>query len=121
MYEEGKTSKELEDLSRAISEAITKSEHVRKALANFAREKLGTDNTCLVLMLRVRSTGIQVDEVREAYGKGVPAKSSSTGAQHIDGRKLTPLEIAFEEHCIQHFDEQAWLKRLKIKTEEGKE
>ncbi|HLC27256.1 MAG TPA: hypothetical protein VJM80_10850 [bacterium] len=121
MYEEGKTSKELEDLSRAISEAITKSEQVKKALANFTREKQGTENSGLVLMLRVRNTGIQVDEVREVYGKGAPAKSSSANAQYIDGRKLTPLEIAFEEHCVQRFDEQAWLRRLKIKTEEGRD
>lgn len=119
MYEEGKTSKEIEELSRAISEAITKSDHVKRALTNLTRERQSVQNTRLVMMLRVRDTDISVDEVRQVFAKGVPARPVASGAQYIDGKKLSPLEIAFEEHCIQHFDEHAWLKKLKIRGEDA--
>ena len=35
--------------------------------------------------------------------------------EYIDGEKLTPNEIAFEEFCRKNFDEEKWLKENRLK------
>tara|TARA_Y100000294_G_C8452328_1_gene295187 strand:- start:11 stop:379 length:369 start_codon:yes stop_codon:yes gene_type:complete len=35
--------------------------------------------------------------------------------EYIDGEKLSPSEIAFEEFCRKNFDEAKWMKENKIK------
>ena len=41
------------------------------------------------------------------------------GAQVIDGKVLTPNEMAFEEHCAILFDDDKWLKLQGLKWDIG--
>jgi hypothetical protein len=36
------------------------------------------------------------------------------GLPIIDGRTLTENEVAFEEHCAEHFDLARWMKKARI-------
>ena len=42
-------------------------------------------------------------------GKSYDDNDLSSGMAVIDGHNLSPNEIAFEEHCMDRFDEDAWL------------
>lgn len=117
--------KEMDELSRAIVEALVKSDEVRTAMTRAAKKEDVCEGSFLVLMLKVKnlaqSMGVDVtrpcdmscDEKMELDLKGVEnAKPEDDIPPHSeDGRKLTQGEIAFREYMSSRFNEDGWLKK----------
>lgn len=109
--------KDIEKLSRAITEAVMTSEKVKK----IAEEIQKKDNICpesfmvLVLKLQILTDTLEVD-VDEMPEKNLkksrrPRKKSSGMAQYIDGQQLSSKEVKFQEFANERFDAQEWLKK----------
>ncbi len=110
--------REMDELSRAIVEALVKSDEVRTAMTRAARKEDVCEGSFLVLMLKVKnlaqSMGVDVtrpcdmscDEKMELDSEGVgDAKPEDDIPAHSeDGRKLTQGEIAFREYMSSRFN-----------------
>ena len=109
--------KDIERLSRAITEAVMTSEKVKKIAAEIQKK----DDICpesfmvLVLKLQILTDTLEVDvnEMPEKNRKKSrrPRKKSSGMAQYIDGQQLSSKEVKFQEFASERFDAQEWLKK----------
>lgn len=104
-------SEELERLSRAIINAIVKSEDVQKALALLYEEEPVCNEGLMVLMIRMRALTDAAEELRDVTRH---LKNGDRKRQFIDGRELSPQEAAFQEYCAEKFDEEKWLKDIRV-------
>lgn len=114
MYNGDKSPKEIEELSKAIINAIMNSEKVKRSLLNLHRQSLMSPESFLALILKMQD----LIEVVERSDKKRPRKSNNTETQSwpqiIDGQKMDPKEIAFLHYCQEKFDEKEWLKKLRL-------
>lgn len=116
MFDREKLPPELEELSKAIVKAIRDSEEVKRALGNLDRKKILHSKSFLAFVLSMQSLGEPGDPPKEtSKGKRRRGRKSEALAQYIDGKRLSPNEVAFQEYCIQLFNEHAWLRGLGLK------
>ncbi|MDH5509374.1 MAG: hypothetical protein OEZ32_03365 [Nitrospinota bacterium] len=117
----------MEFLSRAIVDAITKSPEVRQAIKKLAEEDESYSRSFMVLMLKVRnlaeSLGVKITSAREDMGgeemfdlnfmeRKRGAEPEITDLSHyVDGRKESPREIEFREFESTRFNEEEWLRK----------
>lgn len=111
--------RDYEKLSKAITEAVLNSEKVKKIVADIQKREEICPQSFMVLVLKLQTLTEGFDvEVEE----GVPekpkkktvrrqGKKKGAGEQYIDGRPLSPKEIAFEEYVSKHFDTEEWLRK----------
>ena len=126
--DEKNNEKDMEILTRAIVDAITKSRDVREAIRRLSE----TDEVCsksfMVLMLKVRSLaetmGLDFPNAcsHEPEKLSPPAKEKKRGEARqaalkkimgglVDGKKLTQREMEFCEYMADNFDSGEWLKK----------
>lgn len=113
------TPKEFEELSKVISEVISSSTKVTDVINKLTKEHKINADSFLVLVFKMQSLNDSEDTSFETDGgeerlPGFPLKLS----QCIDGKKLTPNEIAFQEFCVRTFKEEDWLKKLGLTFKE---
>ncbi len=102
--------KKLEKLSRAITEAILRSNDVRNILLNLQKEDLIGSKSFLMLVMRVDGLADLVESIQRKKGKSDSRKSSKKGNdQYIDGKKLSRSEVEFYEYLAKNFDQAEWL------------
>jgi len=105
--------KEFEELSEAISRVISNSKEVMRIVRKLHKEDKISPESFLVLVFKMESLDTHEEEEDEKDKKRVPLTRLSLSRSHcIDGKKLTPNEIAFQEYSIRTFNEKEWLKRL---------
>ena len=117
--------KELKELSQSIVEALAANEEVMSHLTDLKERGVIDPTTLLGLALKVdellQISGVAFthdadhhdQETKELTGEveeAVMAQEESDAT--IDGRKLSPQEVAFQEWAASQFDEKSWLKDL---------
>ncbi len=119
-----KREKELKELSQVIVDALTRNDEVMGLLADLKDRKIIDSSTLLGLALKINDlleiSGATIDQIgqnsSERSMKTEPAKhtnqdDSKDVKEVVDGRELTPLEIAFERWASEKFDEKKWLRK----------
>ena len=109
---------EFEKLSKAITEAVMTSEKIRKIVEEIQKKDEICPQSFMVLVLKMQvltdSLELKVeknDNPEKPAAKRGGRKRSAKKAQYIDGRKLSKLEIDFEEFANKRFDSENWLKK----------
>jgi hypothetical protein len=105
--------KEFEELSEAISRVIADSEEVMRIVQKLHKENKISPESFLVLVFKMESLDTHEEEEDEKDKKRIPLTRLSLNYSHcVDGKKLTPNEIAFQEYSVRTFKEKKWLKKL---------
>lgn len=107
---------DFEELSQAITDAIAKSQEVKKVLNKIKNQNLLNMNTFLALLLKIetgRGERFEIEEKKVIKKRKHPFSSKST--QYIDGVELSDREVAFEEYCAKKFNQSKWLKKWRLK------
>ncbi|MFV1950841.1 MAG: hypothetical protein ACC630_02615 [Nitrospinota bacterium] len=110
---ESEREKNIERLSRVITEAIIRSEEVKKVLADIQDQDIIYPESFMILVIRMQSLVDIIEELQEnldAKENGTE-KHNHTAPQYIDGKELTDKEIAFEEYCLERFNGEEWLQK----------
>jgi hypothetical protein len=104
---------DIERLSKAIVDAIVSSKEVKSILSRLIEKDVMVDKGFMILMIKIQA----LSELADLTGKDNRAKRPSrkkSPKQYIDGRELTPGEMAFLDYCAKKFDEKEWLKKIGI-------
>ncbi|MDH5637686.1 MAG: hypothetical protein OEZ04_04285 [Nitrospinota bacterium] len=117
----------MEFLSRAIVDAITKSPEVRQAIKKLAEEDESYSRSFMVLMLKVRnlaeSLGVKIAGPGDDMGGDemfdLNFMERKQGAEpeitdlsnYVDGRKESPKEIEFRKFESTRFNQEEWLRK----------
>ena len=113
---EHEPEQDFEKLSKAITEAVMSSPKVRKIVEEIQKKTSICPQSFMVLVLKmeVLADTLELDVEEASVEKKKPKrgrkKSTKNPPQKIDGKKLTPNEIAFEEYARERFDAEKWLK-----------
>ena len=109
---------EFEKLSRAITEAVTTSEKVRKIVEEIQKKDAICPQSFMVLVLKMQvlteslELGVeQGNTTKKSTTKRRGRKKTSEKSQYIDGHKLSKYEVDFEEFLNKRFDSDSWLKK----------
>ena len=109
---------EFEKLSRAITEAVTTSEKVRKIVEEIQKKDAICPQSFMVLVLKMQvlteSLELSVEQdntTKKSTTKRRGRKKTSEKSQYIDGHKLSKREVDFEEFLNKRFDSESWLKK----------
>jgi hypothetical protein len=117
----------MENLSKAIVEAILASEDVKQALEKLNATDDVTGKNFMVFMVSLDSLSDARKLEMEAKSAGLipempkpkrrkPVKKSET-PELIDGQLISPNEKKFHDFIAEKFDSESWLKRLRLKLE----
>lgn len=114
--------KDFEPLYKKIFETLVSSPSVKKELLNLLHKGKLSPQTVFVMMAKTDDMLQAIMQKGEETGlKGnaapkIPAVRLLTEKkeQYIDGRKLSPCEVEFEEYCTNRFNEEEWLKQIGI-------
>ena len=124
--------KEYESLNDAILQAITGSKEVQNILARLKEEENLDHMAVLNLFLSLDELFEMISEKRNSSvtyklepvesqqpqeeEKAIERSSSSKSrANKIDGKLLTLNETLFQNYCQGKFNEEAWLKKARIR------
>lgn len=119
MFEKNIPDKDLEKLSRAITEAILNSKDIQKILEEIRKKDLVLPSTIMVMILKLdalwnvsegmNSEGYNSDinDLKELFNK----EKKKDKKQLIDGKELNPNDLAFQEYLDKRFNEEDWLKK----------
>ena len=116
MGESSSEDREFEKLSRAITEAVISSPKVKKIVEEISKKTSICPQSFMVLVLKMEVLASELDlEVEDASVENKKPrrgrkKSGKNQIQQIDGKPLTPNELAFEEYVNQRFDDEKWLR-----------
>tara|TARA_B100000686_G_C16805020_1_gene989287 strand:+ start:812 stop:1180 length:369 start_codon:yes stop_codon:yes gene_type:complete len=117
MNESNSSNRDFEKLSKAITEAVMSSGKVKKIVEEISKKASICPQSFMVLVLKMEVLAdafeldieeASVETKKPKRGRKKPDKSRS---QQIDGRSLTPNELAFEEYVNQRFDDKEWLRK----------
>lgn len=125
--EDKNNEKDMEILTRAIVDAITKSRDVREAMRRLTESDEVCAKSFMVLMLKVRSLAETMgldfpSSCSHDPEKSPPVKEKKKAdsrqdsfkklmACYVDGKQLTPREMEFCEYLATKFDSDEWLKK----------
>lgn len=119
MFEEDPEEK-FKDLIKAVTEAIKSSEKVKEILYILYQEKAISPKAILAIFLKMQVSFLENEvnkERRKKNNRSIDDIKVSSYPQTVDGRLMTPKEVAFEDYFRERFDEKKWLKQLGIKFE----
>ncbi len=117
--------KEYEKLNEAIMKAIITSDEIKDLLQDYQSKDMIQHMAVLNLVLSLEELSEVILSNCETYDlecvddketrRPVKSKSNDTGKKYfVDGKNLSQNEILFERFCQGKFDEQAWLKKIKV-------
>jgi hypothetical protein len=92
--------RDFEKLSKAITEAVMRSEKVRKIVTEIQKNDHICPQSFMVLVLKM-----------DALTDSDKVEIEDDLSENIDGHKLTQNEIKFQEYTKDQFDTENWLKR----------
>ena len=126
-WSDASLDKEYEKLNEAIMKAIITSDEIKDLLQDYKSKDMIKHMAVLNLVLSLEELSEVILTNCETYDlecvddneTSVPAKNNvpKTGKKYfIDGENLSQNEILFERFCQGKFDEQAWLKKIKVKN-----
>lgn len=107
---------DYQELSQAITEAVINSEEVQKALGKFQRKKKIKAKGLLILALSLEDLETACSPTSR---KKVKPIMTTIREQFIDGKRLTPKEIAFQEFLTEKFNERKWLREHSLLWEDS--
>ncbi len=108
--------RDFEKLSKAITEAVMKSEKVRKIVSELsAKDKVCLESfMVLVLSLQTLTDSLSPEKPDDMVEKKplqrLKKKKTNNPSQYIDGNRLSKNEIEFQEFLNRDFDSDAWLR-----------
>ena len=115
--------REFDALYKKIFDTIVRSPEVKdELLALLKRGKL-TSQTVFVLMARmddllqtIMKMEVEAAEatIQKTEMERRPRLLPTIKSQYIDGKKLSPTEVQFEEYCRRDFDEEDWLREIGV-------
>lgn len=114
MFERNIPDKELEKLSKAITDAILNSKNVKKIIKEIREKDLILSNTLMVIVLKIEALSNisnNLNDVMKNLKNSSNKKEKKAIGQFIDGKELKPCEIAFQEFLVEKFDTKKWLKK----------
>lgn len=117
MSDSNDSERDFEKLSRAITEAVMRSEKVRKLVEEIQKKENICPQSFMVLVLSMQSLSGAMDNTSEESDtekkppKRARKRKTPENGQYIDGRKLSKNEIAFQEFINERFDADEWFKR----------
>ena len=117
MSETDRPEENFEKLSKAITEAVMSSAKVKKVVEEISKKTSICPQSFMVLVLKmeVLADALELDveeaSVEHKKPKRGRKKSGKKQTQSIDGKPLTPNELAFEEYVNQLFDDDEWLRK----------
>lgn len=117
MADTNDSERDFERLSRAITEAVMRSEKVRSIVEEIQKKENICPQSFMVLVLNMQSLSGAMEmtapeeEREEKPPKRTRRKKAAGHDQYIDGRKLTKNEIAFQEFVNERFDADEWFRR----------
>lgn len=130
MSEDKRHEEEFEFLSRAIVDAIVKSSDVRKAIRKLSESDESYAKSFMVLMLKVQNiaetlegekpakpglpTEKKMELGKEDFEGELDEEPEETRKNYVDGKLLSPSEMAFRKFLAERFDQDDWLKRNKL-------
>ena len=113
---EQEPEQDFEKLSKAITEAVMSSPKVRMIVEEIQKKTSICPQSFMVLVLKMEvlanafELDIEAAPVEKKKPKRSRKKSAKNQPQQIDGKKLSPNEIAFEEYVSERFNTEKWLK-----------
>ena len=118
--------KEYEKLNEAIMKAIITSDEIKDLLQDYQSKDMIQHMAVLNLVLSLEELSEVILSNCETYdlecvddketSQPTQTKLKDTGKKYfVDGKNLSQNEILFERFCQGKFDEQAWLKKIKVK------
>lgn len=114
MFERNIPDKELEKLSKAITDAILNSKNVKKVIKEIREKDLILSNTLMIMVLKIETlsniSNTLKDDIENLKTSSNKRKKKVI-RQFIDGKELNPYEIAFQEFLVEKFDDKEWLKK----------
>tara|TARA_B100000686_G_C16705395_1_gene925920 strand:+ start:968 stop:1336 length:369 start_codon:yes stop_codon:yes gene_type:complete len=117
MSETNNPEEDFERLSKAITEAVMGSAKVKKIIEEISKKTSICPQSFIVLVLKMEvladALGLDVEGASMGRRKSKRSKKNSckNKSQQIDGKPLTPNELAFEEYVNQRFDNEEWLRK----------
>ena len=105
----------------AFVNAIGNSKEIRAIIENLREKNKINSLSMFALIVKLEelsgSSSVPAKTNLSAIKKKERTKCLNEAAEgeYIDGEKLSPNEIAFEEFCRKNFDEAKWLKENRIK------
>jgi len=106
----------FEKLSKAITEAVMSSNKVKKVMSEMQKTEKICPQSFMVLVLKMQALSEAMDTELEHEPEAFEEppvkkkKKSSKKSQYIDGKKLSPNEIKFQEFRDKDFDSDDWLR-----------
>jgi len=123
MSEEKHPDENMDDLSKAIVDAIMNSRDVRKAIRKLSEMDDNYAKSFMVLMLKVQNLTDTMEDPQGTTRRSAeftidpgqllekkPKRTRRDVTNRIDGKVETPNEIAFREYLASLFDQDEWLK-----------
>ncbi len=120
MSDSDDSQKDFEKLSKALTEAVLKSQKVRKIVSDIQKDGKVCGQSFMVLVLNLQSLMDSLDiENHDMPAENKPApkskKKKSAPPQFVDGDRLTDNEKAFLQFLQDRFDSDEWLKKNGLK------
>jgi hypothetical protein len=106
----------FEKLSKAITEAVMSSNNVKKVMSEMQKTEKICPQSFMVLVLKMQALSDALDTELEHEPESfepppAPKKRSyNKKPQFIDGQKLSPNELKFQEYRNKNFDSDDWLR-----------
>lgn len=120
-----------ERFNQAVMSAIVNSEEIRRILKEIGGKGYINESSVFNLFLSLEeldeyihsgSPGPVTDRFpgsMEGVGKPPETNHGDTptppAQPQVDGRRLTDTELRYLEYCMRHFDEESWLKKVRLK------
>ncbi|OGW15420.1 MAG: hypothetical protein A3K09_00155 [Nitrospinae bacterium RIFCSPLOWO2_12_FULL_47_7] len=117
MGDSNDSDRDFEKLSRAITEAVMRSEKVRRIVEEIQKKENICPQSFMVLVLSMQSLSgamdmtAQEEDIDKKPPKRVRKKKAAENDQYIDGQRLTKNEIAFQEFINERFDADEWFRQ----------
>jgi hypothetical protein len=118
---------DMENLSKAIVEAILGSDEVSQALGRVNMSVEGFGKNFMVFVVNLDSLADAKKKEKERLDSAIneadikpkrrrPAKKENS-PDIIDGKLITENEKKFQDFLSENFDSESWLKNLKLRLE----
>lgn len=109
---------EYEKLLQALARAILASDELGPLLENLMSRGFFGPADLLIITLQAPNkrgkVGLSLGHMRDGADEGKKSDPDELAPYLIDGKRLSPQEIAFEEYYTNKFDEGFWLKKNQL-------
>lgn len=109
---------EYEKLLQALARAILASDELGPLLENLMSRGLFGPADLLIITLQAPNErgkfGLSLGHMKDEPDEEKASDSDELAPYLIDGKRLSPQEIAFEEYYSSKFDEAFWLKKNQL-------